>query len=91
MLVFVLPLVPAAGRVRFSKLSTPFLAHTVQRGHGGRYRVHPVGMPHGPGAWVFPVGAERGAPLSSARYKFDTMLIEVVASPLRVLLNKCRG
>ena len=27
-----------------------------------------------------------------ARYKFcDPMLIEVVASPLRVLLNECRG
>ena len=43
------------------------------------------------GAWVFPVGNESGAPLSSARYKFDPMLIEVVASPLRVLLNECRG
>ena len=48
-------------------------------------------MPLGPGAWVFPVGTERGAPLSSARYKFDPMLIEVVASPLRVSLNGCRG
>ena len=53
--------------------------------------MHPVGMPPGPGAWVFPVGTERGAPLSSARYKFDPMLIEVVASPLRVLLDRCRG
>ena len=32
-----------------------------------------------------------GAPLSSTRYKFDPMLIEVVASPLRVLLSRCRG
>ena len=48
-------------------------------------------MPLGPGAWVFPVGTERGAPLSSTRYKFDPMLSEVVASPLRVLLNKGRG
>ena len=53
--------------------------------------MHPVGRPPGPGAWVFPVGTERGAPLSSVRYKFDPMLIEVVASPLRVLLNECRG
>ena len=45
----------------------------------------------GPGAWVFPVETERGAPLSSTRYKFDPMLIEVVASPLRVLLDRCRG
>src|SRR4051812_43887813 len=60
---FVLPLVPAVGGVRFSKLSTPVLAHTIQRGHGGRYRMHPVGMPPGLGAWVFPVGTERGAPL----------------------------
>ena len=87
-----LPLVPASGRVWFSKLSTPFLAHTVQRGHGGRYRLHPVGMPPGPGAWVFPVGAEGVAPLVCARYKFcDPMLVEVVASPLRVLLNECCG
>ena len=48
-------------------------------------------MPPGQGAWVFPVGTERGAPLSSARYKFDPMLIEIVASPLRVLLNRRRG
>ena len=48
-------------------------------------------MPPGPGAWVFPVGTERGAPLSSARYKFGPMLVEVVASPLRVLLNGCHG
>ena len=34
-------------------------AHTVQRGHSGRYRRPPVGMPLGPGAWVFPVGTER--------------------------------
>ena len=87
-----LPLVPAAGRVQSSKLSTPFLAHTVQRGHGGRDRLHPVGMPPGPGAWVFPVGAEGVAPLVRAHYKFcDPMLLEVVASPLRVLLNRCRG
>ena len=89
---FVLPLVPATGRVRFSKLSTPVLSHTVQRGHGGRYRLHPVGRPPGPGAWVFPVGAEGVAPLVCAHYKFcDPMLLEVVASPLRVLLNRCRG
>ena len=50
---FVLPLVPAVGRVRFSKLSTPFLAHTVQRGRGGIYYRHPVVMPPGLGAWVF--------------------------------------
>ena len=31
-LLSVPPLVPAAGRVRFSKLSTPYQAHTVQRG-----------------------------------------------------------
>ena len=48
-------------------------------------------MPLSPGAWVFSVWAERGAHLSSARYKFDPMLIEVVASPLRVLLDRCRG
>ena len=48
-------------------------------------------MSLGPGAWVFPVGTERGAPLSSTRFKFDPMLIEVGASPLRVLLNECRG
>ena len=48
-------------------------------------------MPPGPGAWVFSVGTERGAPLSSTRYKFDPMLIEVVASPLRVLLDRYRG
>ena len=53
--------------------------------------MHPVGRPLGLGAWVFPVGTESGAPLSSARYKFDPMLIEVVASPLRVLLDRCRG
>ena len=86
-----LPLVPAVGRVRFSKLSTPVLAHTVQRGHGGRYRLHLVGMPLGPGAWVFPVGTERGAPLSSARYKFDPMLIEVVASHLEFCLTGIVG
>ena len=40
---------------------------------------------------MFLVGTERGAPLSKVRYKFDPMLIEVVASPLRVLLDKCRG
>ena len=49
----VLPLVPAGDRVWFSKLSTPTKAHTVQRGHSGRYRRPPVGMPLGPGAWVF--------------------------------------
>ena len=49
-------------------------------------------MPPGPGAWVFPVVAEGVAPLVCARYKFcDPMLIEVVASPLRVLLNECHG
>ena len=36
--------------------------------------------------------AEGVASLVCARYKFcDPMLIEVVASPLRVLLNECRG
>ena len=51
-----------------------------------------VGMSLGPGAWVFPVGAEGVAPLVCARYKFcDPMLVEVVASLLRVLLNECRG
>ena len=53
--------------------------------------MHPVGRPPGPGAWVFLVGTERGAPLSSAWYKFDPMLIEVVASALRVSLKRCRG
>ena len=53
--------------------------------------MHPVGMPPGPRAWVFPVGAEGVAPLVFARYKFDPMLREVVASPLRVLLDRCRG
>ena len=49
-------------------------------------------MPRGPGAWVFPVVAEGVAPLVCARYKFfDPMPIEVVASPLRILLNECRG
>ena len=48
-------------------------------------------MPPGLGAWVFPVGTERGAPLSSLRYKFDLRIIEVVVSPLRVLLDRCRG
>ena len=49
-------------------------------------------MPVGPGAWVFLVVAEGVAPLVCARYKFcDPMLLEVVASPLRVLLNECRG
>ena len=87
-----LPLVPTSGRVRFSKLSTPFLAHTVQRGHSERYQWPLVGMSLGPGAWVFPVGTEGVAPLVCARYKFcDPMLVEVVASPLRVLLNECRG
>ena len=52
----------------------------------------PVGMPPGPGAWMFSVVAEGVAPLVCARYKFcDPMLVEVVASPLRVLLNECRG
>ena len=38
---------------------------------------------------MFPVGAEGVAPLVCARYKFcDPMLIEVVASPLRVLLKQ---
>ena len=36
----------------------PLQAHTVHRGHGGRYRRHPVGMAPSPGAWVFPVVAE---------------------------------
>ena len=40
---------------------------------------------------MFPVGTERGAPLRAREYKFDPMLVEVVASPLRVLLNECRG
>ena len=53
--------------------------------------MYPVGGPPGSGAWVFSVGTERGALLSSARYKFDHMLIKVVASPLRVLLDRCRG
>ena len=44
-------------------------------------------MPPGPGAWVFPVGTERGAPLRARVYKFDPMLREVVASPLRVFLT----
>ena len=49
-------------------------------------------MSLGPGAWVFPVGSEGVAPLVCVRYKFcDPMLIEVGASPLRVLLNECRG
>ena len=44
-------------------------------------------MPPGPGAWVFPVGAEGVAPLVCARYEFcDPMLVKVVASPLRVSL-----
>ena len=86
-----LPLVPAVGRVWFSKLSTPVLAHTVQRGHGGRYRLHPVGMPPGPGAWVFPVVTERGAPLRARDINLIPCYVEVVASPLRVLLDRCRG
>ena len=54
--------------------------------------MHPVDMPPGSGAWVFPVGAEGVAPLVCARYKFcDPMLVEAVASQLRVLLNECRG
>ena len=54
--------------------------------------MHPIDMPPGPGAWVFPFGAKVVAPLVCARYKFcDPMLVEVVASPLRVLLNGCRG
>ena len=41
---------------------------------------------------MFPVGAEGVATLVRTRYKFcDPMLVEVVASPLRVLLNGCRG
>ena len=49
-------------------------------------------MPPGPGAWVFSVVAEGVAPLVCARYKFcDPMLVEVVASPLRVSLDRCRG
>ena len=44
------------------------------------------------GAWVFLVVAEGVATLVCARYKFcDPMLVEVVASPLRVSLNGCRG
>ena len=49
-------------------------------------------MPPGPGACVFPVVAEGVATLVCARYKFcDPMLLEVVASPLRVFLNECCG
>ena len=49
-------------------------------------------MPSGPGAWVFLVGAEGVAPLVCGHYKFyDPMLVEVVASPLRVSLNGCHG
>ena len=49
-------------------------------------------MPPGPGAWVFPVVDEGVAPLVCARYKFcDPMLVEVVAYPLRVLLNGVVG
>ena len=33
------------------------------------------------GAWVFPVGTERGAPLRARVYKFDPMLFEIVISP----------
>ena len=52
----------------------------------------PVGMPPGLGAWVFSVVAEGVVPLVCARYKFcDPMLIEVVASPLRVCLTGVVG
>ena len=45
-----------------------------------------------PGSMGVSVVAEGIASLVCARYKFcDPMLIEVVASPLRVLLNECRG
>ena len=66
-------------------------AHTVQRGYGGRYRMHPVGMPPGPGAWVFPVGTERGAPLRARDINLIPCYVEVVASPLRVWLDWCCG
>ena len=68
-------------------------AHTVQRGHSGRYRRPPVGMPLGLGAWVFfPVGTERGGtPLERANRNLIPCYVEVVASPLRVLLGRCRG
>ena len=53
--------------------------------------MHPVGMPPGPGAWVFPVVTERGAPLRARDINLIPCYVEVVASPLRVLLDRCRG
>ena len=53
--------------------------------------MHPVGMPPGPGAWAFPVGTERGAPLRARDINLIPCYVEVVAYPLRVLLDKCRG
>ena len=50
-----------------------------------------VSMPPGPGAWVFPVGTERGAPLRARDINLIPCYAEVVASPLRVLLDRCRG
>ena len=49
-------------------------------------------MPPGPGAWVFSVVTEGVASLVARGINFcDPMLVEVVASPLRVLLDRCRG
>ena len=49
-------------------------------------------MPLGQGAWVFSVGTEReGTPLERANRNLIPCYVEVVASPLRVLLGGCRG
>ena len=54
--------------------------------------MHPVGMPPGPRAWVFPVVAEGVAPLVCAQYKFcDPRLLEVVASHLEFCLTGVVG
>ena len=44
--------------------------------------MHPVGMPPRQGAWVFPVGTERGAPLRARDINLIPCYVEVVAPHL---------
>ena len=65
----------------FSKLQTAFLVHTKRRGRDDGSMALDESQSSGQGAWVFPVGTERGAPLRARVYKFDPMLFEIVISP----------
>ena len=49
-----------SARMRFSKLVTSFRVHTKQRGRDDGTLAQDYSQSSGQGAWVFPVGTERG-------------------------------